>query len=243
MMRASRREGVVKRGASARSGDLAAIDSNTPAPSVLSTGGGRDEERGRNRAMTLETREAWWVLRAQGGDREAFDALLAAVQEPLFGFVAAVTRDRTLAEDVLQEVFVRIYTGLRWLREPALFRPWAYRIAAREALRHSRRAWRRETLHEGDDALERLPADEVEPPDPWLLERLPGLLDEVSPASRAVLTLHYLHELSLSETAAVLGIPPGTARSRLAYGLRSLRAALGVTPTTSHQAHPTREES
>ena len=43
-----------------------------------------------------------------------------------------------------------------------------------------------------------------------------------------MLTLHYLHELSLAETAAVLGIPTGTARSRLAYGLRTLREALGI---------------
>ena len=192
--------------------------------------------------MTPETREAWWVLRAQGGDREAFDALLATVQEPLFGFVAAVTGDRTLAEDVLQEVFVRIWTGLRWLRDPKLFRPWAYRIAAREAVRHARRERRRDALHDGAAELDDLAAADAEPPDPWLLERLPRLLDRVSPASRAVLTLHYLHELSLAETAAVLGIPPGTARSRLAYGLRSLRTALGITKSASDDALSTLEE-
>ena len=192
--------------------------------------------------MTPETREAWWVLRAQGGDREAFDALLAAVQEPLFGFVAAVAGDRTLAEDVLQEVFVRIYKGLRWLRDPALFRPWAYRIAAREAVRHARRERCRDARHDDPATLDDVAAAEIESPDPWLLERLPRLLDRVSPASRAVLTLHYLHELSLAETAAVLGIPLGTARSRLAYGLRSLRAALGIAGTTSIDGPSTLEE-
>lgn len=176
--------------------------------------------------MTPETREAWQVLRAQGGDREAFDALLAAVQAPLYGFVAAVTGDRALAEDVLQEVFVRIWTGLKWLRDPKLFRAWAYRIAAREAVRHARRERRRDALHDDGAALDDVAAPEMEPPDPWLLERLPRLMDGLSPASRAVLTLHYLHELSLGETAAVLGIPPGTVRSRLAYGLASLRKAL-----------------
>ena len=178
--------------------------------------------------MKPETREAWWVLRAQGGDQEAFDALLASVQEPLFGFVAAVTGDRVLAEDVLQEVFVRIWTGLKWLRDPALFRAWAYRIAAREAVRHARRERRRDALHDGGAEIDAIAAPEAEPPDPWLRARLPALLDALPPASRAVLTLHYLHELSIGETAAVLGIPPGTARSRLAYGLASLRKTLAT---------------
>ncbi|MFL5386022.1 MAG: RNA polymerase sigma factor [Longimicrobiaceae bacterium] len=112
---------------------------------------------------------------------------------------------------------------------------------AREAVRHARRERRRGALHD-DAALGELPAAEPEPPDPWLLERLPRLLDRVSPASRAVLTLHYLHELSLAETAAVLGISAGTAKSRLAYGLRSLRHALGLTPAASGERSTTLEE-
>ena len=55
------------------------------------------------------------------------------------------------------------------------------------------------------------------------IERMAGFLGEVSPASRAVIVLHYLEGLSLAEVAAVLGIPLGTAKSRLAYGLAVLR--------------------
>jgi RNA polymerase sigma factor (sigma-70 family) len=53
-----------------------------------------------------------------------------------------------------------------------------------------------------------------------------SLLDNVSPASRAVLLLHYQHDLSLEETAAVLDIPVGTAKSRLHYGVATLRKHL-----------------
>jgi len=56
-----------------------------------------------------------------------------------------------------------------------------------------------------------------------LIERLPQLVRNLSPASRAVVVLFYLHGMSLAETAAVLDIPVGTAKSRLAYGLQSLR--------------------
>ena len=56
-----------------------------------------------------------------------------------------------------------------------------------------------------------------------LVQRLPELVADLSPASRAVIVLYYLHEMSLVETAAVLDIPVGTVKSRLAYGLESLR--------------------
>jgi RNA polymerase sigma-70 factor (ECF subfamily) len=72
--------------------------------------------------------------------------------------------------------------------------------------------------------LSALPADDHEREfSRELIESLPQLVGNLSPASRAVVVLFYLHELSLVETAAVLEIPVGTAKSRLAYGLESLR--------------------
>jgi RNA polymerase sigma-70 factor (ECF subfamily) len=61
---------------------------------------------------------------------------------------------------------------------------------------------------------------------PELIGKLPELVGELSPASRAVVLLYYLHEMSLVETAAVLDIPVGTVKSRLAYGLARLRHRL-----------------
>jgi len=58
---------------------------------------------------------------------------------------------------------------------------------------------------------------------PELIKEIPKLLSNISPASRAVLILHYLDEMSLNETAEILDISLGTAKSRLAYGLDSLR--------------------
>ena len=64
-------------------------------------------------------RESWWVLQAQSGSHEALNELFRSVQEPLFRYVVSLVRDQHLAEDILQEVFIRIYRKLRWLREPA----------------------------------------------------------------------------------------------------------------------------
>ena len=83
--------------------------------------------------MESSNQEIRWVLRAQTGDHEALDALLRSVQEPLYRYIVSLVSSRTLAEDILQEVFLLLYRKLRWLREPELFRPWAYRIATREA--------------------------------------------------------------------------------------------------------------
>ena len=170
-------------------------------------------------------KQIWWVLQAQSGSREALDELFKSVQEPLFRYIVTVVNDRHLAEDVLQEVFIRIYRKLRWLREPQAFRAWSYQIATREAFRYLKRErlWADQVRDEG--VLNVAPAAEpVYPPE--LVQQLPELVGDLSPASRAVIVLFYLHEMSLVETAAVLDIPVGTVKSRLAYGLESLRRRL-----------------
>ena len=169
--------------------------------------------------------ESWWVLQAQSGSREALNELFKGVQEPLYRYIVSVVNERHLAEDILQEVFIRIYRKLRWLREPQAFRAWCYQIATREAFRYLKRErlWTDQIRDEG--VLNVLPAgDPVYSPE--LVKRLPELVGSLSPASRAVIVLFYLHEMSLVETAAVLEIPVGTVKSRLAYGLESLRRRL-----------------
>ncbi len=177
--------------------------------------------------MTTAKQETWRVLRSQSGDRRALDELLEAVQEPLYRYIFRLVGERTLTEDILQEVFIRIYRKLRWLREPELFRPWAYRIASREAFKHLKRERRWVEQVRDESTLEAIPAQSSEESyAPELIEHLPQLISRVSPASRAVLILHYLHEMPLAEVAAVLGLALGTVKSRLAYGLESLRSAI-----------------
>lgn len=165
----------------------------------------------------------WLVLRAQSGDRAALEALLETVQGPLHRYVLGLTGDRSVADDVLQESLVRIYRKLRWLDDPGLFRPWAYRIASREAFRFLERQSKSQEREVDDSALEATPQIELGVPEPGDLARL---ISQASPASRAVLLLHYQDDLTIEEVAGVLGIPPGTVKSRLAYGLRQLRQTL-----------------
>ena len=171
---------------------------------------------------TPAQRESLWVLQAQSGSHEALNELFKSIQEPLFRYIVSLIRDQHLAEDILQEVFIRIYRKLRWLREPQAFRAWTYQIASREAFRYlnRERRWTDQVRDEATLAVQ--PAVEKEF-SRELIESLPQLVEKLSPASRAVVVLFYLHEMSLVEAAAVLEIPIGTAKSRLAYGLESLR--------------------
>jgi RNA polymerase sigma-70 factor, ECF subfamily len=168
---------------------------------------------------------AWLVLRAQAGDRAALEALLEHALADLRPYAAAMIADEDLRGDVLQEVLVLVYRKLSSLREPRAFGGWARRIASREIFRALRRLRQHERATE--ELSPDLPADTEEPAAPdGLVDRLPALLERVSPASRAVLALHYLDGLTLDEIAGVLEIPPGTVKSRLAYGLAALRRAL-----------------
>ena len=174
--------------------------------------------------MTIPKQEIFLILRAQTGDARAFDELLESVQEILFRYIYRLVGERGLAEDILQEVFIIIYRKIRWLENPKLFRAWAYRIASREAFKHLKREKRWTEQIRDEKVLETIPVESAEEfYAPELIAEIPRLIKEVSPASRAVLILHYLDEMSLSEVAEILDVSVGTVKSRLAYGLESLR--------------------
>jgi RNA polymerase sigma-70 factor, ECF subfamily len=163
--------------------------------------------------------DARWVIQAQCGDRDALEHVLRRVQPPLRRYVLRLV-GTTAADDVLQEVLISIARKLTWLVEPRLFRAWAYRIASRAAFEHLRKEKRRGRQESDAATLEALVA-----PVSQAGEQLRALLDSpsLSPASRAVLILHFQEEMPLADVAAVLEVPLGTVKSRLAYGLTQLR--------------------
>ena len=174
--------------------------------------------------MPMSSDDARRVLRAQCGDRDALEAVLRSIQPALLRYATRVV-GATRADDVVQDALIIVARKLNWLEEPRLFRAWAFRIASRVAFDYLRKA-RRELIHEtGDAVLEALAAQETPPSD----EALAALLnsERLSPASRAVLVLHFQEEMPLAEVAAVLDLPLGTVKSRLAYGLKALRQQIG----------------
>jgi RNA polymerase sigma-70 factor, ECF subfamily len=163
------------------------------------------------------------VERARSGDQEAFADLVHQVSDVLFGVARRILRDPGLAEDVVQNALVTIWRKLPHLREPDRFEAWAFRILVRacyaDAPRNRRWAATVRVLpigraDEADDYRSISDRDELE----RAFRGLP--LDQ-----RAVFVLHHHVGLPLVTVAETLGIPDGTARSRLHYATRALRTA------------------
>ncbi len=165
------------------------------------------------------------IVRAQAGDRAALEQLLTVVEAPLRRYLTRLASARV--DDILQETLLRIWRNLRWLREPTLFRAWAYRIATREAFRLIRRERTHEQSRSDEDALTYVQAPFSDPADRLDVETV---LARVTPLTRAVLAAHYLEGLTLEETAAATETPLGTVKSRLASGLRQARALMEAQP-------------
>src|SRR5262245_7221403 len=164
------------------------------------------------------------VIRAQHGDMEAYSLLAAQIADRLLGVARGILRDLDLAEDATQLALVRIWQDLPKLRDPARFDAWSYRVLVHACLTEGRkeRRWapNLRVLHSpeaqtADDLSSVVDRDELE-----------RGFRRLSIDHRAVVVLHYYAGLPLDRVADVLGIPIGTAHSRLYHAMRGLRAAL-----------------
>jgi RNA polymerase sigma-70 factor (ECF subfamily) len=169
------------------------------------------------------THETLLVLRSQCGDRDAIEELLRGTQITLLPYIRRIVGAQG-ADDVLQDTLLQICRNLRSLREPQFFRAWTYRISTRAAFAFLRRKHLWKDRHDDSIEVDDLSASHEED-EAILVAELHSLLDQVSPASRAVLDLHYLEDLTIQEIAAILQLSTGTVKSRLAYGLKTLRSA------------------
>lgn len=170
------------------------------------------------------------VERARKGDRDAFAGLVHQVSDGLYAIAFRILRDTGLAEDALQSALVSAWRQLPHLRDADRFEGWAFRILVHacyaDAPRNRRwastiRVLRTDVASDVDDIQKVSDRDELE----QAFRRLP--LDQ-----RAVFVLHHHVGLPLVAVAETLGIPDGTARSRLHYATRALRAAFEQAQTT-----------
>ncbi len=164
------------------------------------------------------------VVRAQHGDKGAYGLIATEIAARFLAVARRILRDLDLAEDATQQALLTVWQDLPQLRDPARFDAWSYRL-----LVHACYAERRKE-HRWAPNLRLLPVDE-----PASEGEVGSVVDRdqlergfrrLSIDHRAVVVLHHYLDLPLDRVADILGIPVGTAHSRLHHAMRGLRAAL-----------------
>jgi RNA polymerase sigma-70 factor, ECF subfamily len=164
------------------------------------------------------------VEAAQRGDRQAYVDLIRPRSDRLFAIAQRILRDIDRAEDALQDALVIAWRDLRGLRDPDRFDAWLRRLLVHECIDQATRERRRTSI------LRVLPVDGPAAPDALLTvadrDQLERGFRRLPVDQRTILVLHHFAGYALSEIAETMGIPDGTARSRLHHAHRAMRAAL-----------------
>jgi RNA polymerase sigma-70 factor (ECF subfamily) len=173
------------------------------------------------------------VERARHGDREAFGALVQAHVDWMFALAYRIVRDYDRAEDAVQQTLLHVWRDLPQLRDADRLLAWMRRVLVRVCVREASRA-RLDAVN-----IRVLPPVRSYPDDSGRIadrDELNRGFRRLPADQRAILVLHYYLGMQLAEVARTLGIPPGTARSRLFYAQRAMRAALEAEGRTTSQA-------
>ena len=174
------------------------------------------------------------VERARQGDHDAFAALAGPAVTRLDAAARLILRDPELARDAVQEGFIRAWRNLPALRDPDKFDAWLRQLVVHACIDITRRRRRRAIEVE----LTPIHAPAVDDIAATIADRelLDDALHHLDPEWRAVVVLHYFLGMPLPDVASTLGIPLGTAKSRLHRSLGAMRASIAadaVVTTTS----------
>jgi RNA polymerase sigma-70 factor, ECF subfamily len=164
------------------------------------------------------------IIRAQGGDREAFEEAFRPLYEDAFRLAIAMLQDRAEAEDALQEALLKAWRKLHTFRVGTGLRPWFLTVVANQCRSIRRTRWW---------SVQRLAVIEISHPGP---NQEPERLDlrralSLMPAApRLLLVLHYYLDMSFEEMAQVVGGRPEAVKSRTYRALRKLRTSVLAEP-------------
>jgi len=165
------------------------------------------------------------VTRARRGDRDAFSELAARSMGRLTAAARMILRDEHAAQEAVQDAFLEAWRSLPGLREPDSFDAWLRRLLVRACSRNARRGRRVNAVE-----IRLAPGDEPGGPgverDVDIHDQLERGLARLSAEQRTVVVLVYYLDLPLADAAQAMGVPLGTAKSRLNRATQALRAAI-----------------
>ena len=187
-------------------------------------------------AAPAEVPEAKLLARASSGDRPAFTELVRRHQGRVRSLLLRLCSDRTLADDLAQEVFLRAFRGLVGFEGRSSFGTWVYRIAYNVFLNHRARSRELWSLPEDYETRAAAPEDAMSAGRADLRRDLKGAIDALDDRYRAVVVLYYVHEVSYPEIAEILDLPLGTVKTHLHRAKRLLRRAMNGEPADAAPA-------
>jgi RNA polymerase sigma-70 factor (ECF subfamily) len=194
-------------------------------------------------ALTLHSEEAALIQELRAGSEEAFASLIARYHQPIFSLLARTVQNRADAADLTQEVFVKVFRGIRSFHGESSLRTWIYRIALREAS-NQRRWWARHRQQEvpieqevtdgeaGNPVrLKEMLVDPSESPYDAAVHnenraRVEAALARVPEPFRTTLILRDIEGFVYEEVAEMQGVNLGTVKSRLVRGRAWLKGLL-----------------
>jgi RNA polymerase sigma factor (sigma-70 family) len=170
------------------------------------------------------------IGRVRGGETRIFGELVRRYQDPVYGMVVRAVGASDDAQDIAQEVFLRVFRSLDGFKGESKFSTWLYRVTwnlCADWLRRNRRPNRRAAMIEEADSL---PDGRVDPEEGFLEEEqraaVRQALSELDEKYRGVVDLHYYQKLSYDQIAVVLDMPVKTVETRLYRARKMLRASL-----------------
>jgi RNA polymerase sigma-70 factor, ECF subfamily len=191
-----------------------------------------NSKRGRSAPMPVDAQHSDdLVERMQGDDLDAFEEFFNAYKRPIYATALAITRDPFVAEEVLQDCFVKAYRVRERLDPDRSPLPWLQRVAINMC--YSRVSKRSAVVEPLTNLITNLVVDLAARPDQVVesrevLDVLQRGIDALPPKQQTAIILYYLHGYSLAESAEIAECNVGTMKSRLHYALKALRARLPV---------------
>lgn len=170
------------------------------------------------------TLDEWIALRCRAGEPKAFEDLVVLMERPLRYYATKLTGNAETALDVVQTVWMKVFRGIRSLKDPGSLRPWLYRITHGLAVDHIRLEISRDQAEEAHAAGPEETDDASFTTDD--IAAIHEALNDLEPKHREVLVLFFLEDFSLAEIATVVGCAEGTVKSRMHYAKKRRKEIL-----------------
>jgi RNA polymerase sigma-70 factor, ECF subfamily len=165
------------------------------------------------------------VLQCQQRDKQALEELVRHFEKRLYYYIRRLVGDEQDVWNILQETWLKVIGSIGRLREPTLITVWLYSIA-RHTIVDYRRGKYAEAMRFGSQEPSTEIPEDAETATFENVQLVHHTLEQLSPAHREVLTLHFLEELPLEAIAAIIGVSVGTVKSRLFYARQNLKTLI-----------------